>query len=207
MTFLIDQFGGYKRSMLSSNFKTQEKVPIIKAQQVCLTIYMFSKFYKLPLSGRLNFTLISAPQENTHTSISCYLCLNEWRLISLKDREEVDAESNEIQKGTSSACVGTLGLSLITWVQRRVPTPLPSFPQSSGGGMNASEHPNPTPSNTMIAIWGQQQGGLHDSSHNQPSVLKWETTMGFSVSSSKCHSACWCCLCSGQRSPWAVSSL
>lgn len=114
---------------------------------------------------------------------------------SLWDREKVEAESHEIQRGRSSACVGTLGLSLVTPVETCVPTPLPSFPKTQRGEWMGVSIPNPTPSNTTIAIWGQPEGDLHDSSHNQPSVLKQETTIDVSVSSSKCHSACWCCVC------------
>lgn len=102
-------------------------------------------------------------------------------------------------------CVGTVGLSPIIWGERPDPSPVPSFPRAwQGEWMWVSiQTQNLTPSNTMMTIWGQQEGHLQDSNSNRPSVLKQQIWMDFSVLSGKCHSAFCCCLLSSQRSCWA----
>lgn len=96
-------------------------------------------------------------------------------------------------------CVGAWGLSLVSWVERCDPTPVPSFPRAQQGSMNEGEHSNPEPDTSKH----------HD---NKGATYMPETTTGHVFQNSRsrwtalCHgpgisSALCCCACSQAKGP------
>lgn len=158
------------------------------------------QIYKLQRSCHLNSTSIDLCSRRQYTHSRYFM-----GSTSKSDMEETGAEGNGISRGEAPpTCVGTWGLSLVSWVERCPPSPELSRENECGWALKPRTWHLQTPwslsgsSKRATYMTETTTGRVFRNSRSQWIALYHRPSV---------NSACYCCVCSQAKGPlWLLLS-